>query len=123
MGISREQALDCFKSDDLIGIGMEADAVRRQLHPEGVVSYGMEHFVLMGCRSEDEVFAQTRSAEEMGATGVALVGRIGGGLAESTQLDRWPPGVGSRSCGCRDSPRSNWWILRRNRISRSKTYW
>lgn len=39
MGISREQALDCFKSDDLIGIGMEADAIRRRLHPEGVVSY------------------------------------------------------------------------------------
>src|SRR5260370_15047079 len=39
MGISREQALDCFASDDLIGIGMEADAVRRRLHPEGVVSY------------------------------------------------------------------------------------
>ena len=31
MGISREQALDCFRSDDLIGIGMEADAVRRRL--------------------------------------------------------------------------------------------
>ena len=39
MGISRSEALDCFASDDLIGIGMEADAVRRRLHPEGVVSY------------------------------------------------------------------------------------
>jgi len=28
-----------FRSDDLIGIGMEADAVRRKLHPEGVVTY------------------------------------------------------------------------------------
>ena len=28
-----------FRSDDLIGIGMEADAVRRRLHPEGVVTY------------------------------------------------------------------------------------
>ena len=28
-----------FLSDDLIGIGMEADAVRRKLHPDGVVSY------------------------------------------------------------------------------------
>ena len=28
-----------FRSDDLIGIGMEADTVRRRLHPEGVVSY------------------------------------------------------------------------------------
>ena len=37
--ISRKDALDLFASDDLIGIGMEADAIRRQLHPEGVVTY------------------------------------------------------------------------------------
>ena len=42
MGISRKEALDCLRSDDLIGIGMEADAVRRRLHPEGVVSYAIE---------------------------------------------------------------------------------
>lgn len=42
MGITREQALDCLASDDLIGMGMEADAVRRRLHPEGVVSYAIE---------------------------------------------------------------------------------
>jgi hypothetical protein len=34
-----QQALDLFRSDDLIGIGMEADAVRRRLHPEGVATY------------------------------------------------------------------------------------
>ena len=39
MSLTRQQALDMFWSDDLIGIGMEADAVRRRLHPEGVVSY------------------------------------------------------------------------------------
>jgi cyclic dehypoxanthinyl futalosine synthase len=33
------EALDLFRSDDLIGIGMAADAVRRKYHPEGVVSY------------------------------------------------------------------------------------
>lgn len=37
--LTREQALDMFRSDDLIGIGMEADALRRQLHPGGVVTY------------------------------------------------------------------------------------
>src|SRR5271168_4097179 len=42
MGISRKDALDCFASDDLIGIGMEADAVRRRLHPEGVVTYTLD---------------------------------------------------------------------------------
>ncbi len=37
--ITREQALDLLRSDDLIGIGMEADAVRRKWHPEGIVTY------------------------------------------------------------------------------------
>jgi len=34
-----QQADDLFASDDLIGIGMAADQVRRKLHPEGVVTY------------------------------------------------------------------------------------
>src|SRR5512146_1258601 len=37
--LTRQEALDLFSSDDLIGIGMAADAVRRKLHPEGIVSY------------------------------------------------------------------------------------
>jgi cyclic dehypoxanthinyl futalosine synthase len=37
--ISRQQAIELFHSPDLIGTGMEADAVRRKWHPEGVVSY------------------------------------------------------------------------------------
>ena len=37
--MTRQEALDLFRSDDLIAIGMEADAVRRRWHPEGVVSY------------------------------------------------------------------------------------
>jgi cyclic dehypoxanthinyl futalosine synthase len=77
MGISREQALDCFRSDDLIGIGMEADAVRRRLHPEGVVSYAVQAVV----SSADEA----AEAEEFGATGVVL--RAGGmSLEIITQL-------------------------------------
>src|SRR5678816_4960835 len=39
MSLTQQQALDLFRSDDLIGIGMEADALRRKLHPEGVVTY------------------------------------------------------------------------------------
>src|SRR5258708_26023339 len=37
--MTRQEILDLFASDDLIGIGMEADAVRRKHHPDGVVSY------------------------------------------------------------------------------------
>ena len=39
MSLSKSQALDLFQSDDLIGIGMEADALRRKIHPEGTVTY------------------------------------------------------------------------------------
>src|SRR5262245_23438403 len=39
MPLTHAQALDLYRSDDLIGVGMEADAVRRKLHPEGVVTY------------------------------------------------------------------------------------
>jgi cyclic dehypoxanthinyl futalosine synthase len=39
MSLTKQQALDLFRSDDLIGIGMEANAVRRKLHPEGVATY------------------------------------------------------------------------------------
>ena len=63
MALTREQALDCLRSDDLIGIGMEADAVRRRLHPEGVVSYVVE----VG----DDLAAE---AESRGATGIVLRG-------------------------------------------------
>jgi cyclic dehypoxanthinyl futalosine synthase len=37
--ISRREAIDLFRSDDLIGLGMAADQVRRKLHPDGIVSY------------------------------------------------------------------------------------
>ena len=37
--MKRAEALDLFRSDDLIGIGMGADAVRKRFHPEGIVSY------------------------------------------------------------------------------------
>jgi cyclic dehypoxanthinyl futalosine synthase len=37
--ITRQEAFDLFRADDLIGIGMEADSIRRKFHPEGIVSY------------------------------------------------------------------------------------
>ncbi|HEY0564244.1 MAG TPA: cyclic dehypoxanthinyl futalosine synthase [Terriglobales bacterium] len=39
MSLTKQECVDLFRSDDLIGIGMEADALRRKLHPEGVVTY------------------------------------------------------------------------------------
>ncbi|PYV08428.1 MAG: dehypoxanthine futalosine cyclase, partial [Acidobacteria bacterium] len=42
MPLTQAQALDMLRSDDLIGIGMEADLVRRRLHPGNVVSYQVD---------------------------------------------------------------------------------
>ncbi|MFQ5664475.1 MAG: cyclic dehypoxanthinyl futalosine synthase [Terriglobia bacterium] len=42
MNLSRQEALELFRSDDLIGIGMAADQVRRRLHPENVVTYQID---------------------------------------------------------------------------------
>jgi cyclic dehypoxanthinyl futalosine synthase len=39
MALSNTQALDMLQSDDLIGLGMEADALRQRLHPGNVVTY------------------------------------------------------------------------------------
>ncbi len=39
MSLTKQEALEMFRSNDLIGIGMEADAVRRRLHPDGIVTY------------------------------------------------------------------------------------
>ncbi len=39
MGITPKEALDLFQSDDLIGIGMAADAVRKKKHPDKIVTY------------------------------------------------------------------------------------
>jgi cyclic dehypoxanthinyl futalosine synthase len=80
MGISREQALDCLRSDDLIGIGMEADAVRRRLHPEGVVSYVVGGRVCcggLGAATEEavaKIYAEIRTTVEMGGSCVRLAG-------------------------------------------------
>jgi cyclic dehypoxanthinyl futalosine synthase len=42
MRITPSQALDLFRSDDLVGLGMAADAVRRRMHPGNVVSYQID---------------------------------------------------------------------------------
>jgi len=39
MALTNAQALDLLQADDLIGLGMEADALRQRLHPGNVVTY------------------------------------------------------------------------------------
>jgi cyclic dehypoxanthinyl futalosine synthase len=80
MGISRKEALDCFTSDDLIGIGMEADAVRRRLHPEGVVSYvidgRVEYTESAAGACFDHLCEEISNIIAMGGTGVMLQGEV-----------------------------------------------
>jgi cyclic dehypoxanthinyl futalosine synthase len=42
MSVTRAQALEMLRSDDLIGLGLEADAVRQRLHPGGVITYQID---------------------------------------------------------------------------------
>ncbi|MCH7767144.1 MAG: CofH family radical SAM protein, partial [Acidobacteria bacterium] len=42
MSLTKQEALELFRSDDLIGVGMAADQVRRQKHPENVVTYQID---------------------------------------------------------------------------------
>jgi cyclic dehypoxanthinyl futalosine synthase len=77
-GISEKQALDCFASDDLIGIGMEADAIRWEMHPEGVVSYAVERSVVFdhpedADADQTNLFARVRDAAREGASAICLV--------------------------------------------------
>ncbi|HSY35921.1 MAG TPA: radical SAM protein [Acidobacteriaceae bacterium] len=72
MGITRQQALDCFASDDLIGIGMEADALRRTLHPEGVVTYTIDRLIPCTTPDLETSYASAHKSVAMGATGLLL---------------------------------------------------
>jgi 2-iminoacetate synthase ThiH len=36
---TRQQAIELWESNDILSLGYEADAVRRSLHPEAIVSY------------------------------------------------------------------------------------
>lgn len=67
---SRAEALDMFRSDDLIAIGREADSMRRRLHPAGVVTYSVEG-VLDGSETTSEA---VRAIVDQGGTGVVFSG-------------------------------------------------
>jgi cyclic dehypoxanthinyl futalosine synthase len=100
--LSREEALDLFRSDDLIGIGMAADAVRRRLHSEGIVSYIIDrninytNFCTEYCTfcafyrplghaegyvlPKEEIFRKIQETIDLGGTGVLMQGGLHPGL-------------------------------------------
>ena len=96
--ISYDEALDLFRSGDLIGIGMAADAVRRKYHPEGIVSYIIDrninytNFCTEYCsfcafyrpvghpegyvHGHDTIFAKIQETIDLGGTGVLMQGGL-----------------------------------------------
>jgi cyclic dehypoxanthinyl futalosine synthase len=98
MKMTRSEALDLFASDDLIGIGMAADAVRRKLHPEGVVTYIIDRNINytnfcteycsfcafyrpMGHKEgyilpKEEIFAKIQETIDLGGTGILMQGGL-----------------------------------------------
>src|ERR671925_515242 len=89
--ITREEALDLFRSDDLIGIGMEADNVRRKWHPEGIVSYIIDRNINytsfcafyrpMGHAEgyvlpKEVIFGKIQETLDLGGTGVLMQGGL-----------------------------------------------
>ncbi|MGH9602880.1 MAG: cyclic dehypoxanthinyl futalosine synthase [Terriglobales bacterium] len=105
MSLTHQQALDLFRSDDLIGIGMEADSLRRRLHPEGVVTYVIDRNInytnlcteyctfcafyrpVKGPKSKEgyvleheTIYEKVRETVELGGTGVLMQGGLHPGL-------------------------------------------
>jgi cyclic dehypoxanthinyl futalosine synthase len=98
MTLTKEQALAMFESDDLIGIGMEADAVRRRYHPHGIATYiidrNINHTNLcteycsfcafyrpMGHAEgyvlpKEEIFQKIQETIDLGGTGVLMQGGV-----------------------------------------------
>lgn len=96
--MTKREALDALQSDDLIGIGMEADSVRRKFHPEGVASYIIDRNINhtnfcteycsfcafyrpMGHKEgyvlpKEQIFAKIQETVDLGGTGVLMQGGV-----------------------------------------------
>src|SRR5580704_14428272 len=96
--ITREQALDLYLSPDLITLGMEADAVRRKLHPDGVATYIIDRNINytnfcteycsfcafyrpMGHKEgyilpKEVIFSKIQETVELGGTGILMQGGL-----------------------------------------------
>jgi cyclic dehypoxanthinyl futalosine synthase len=96
--MTRQEAIDLFHSDDLIGIGMAADQVRRKLHPHGIVSYIIDrninytNFCTEYCsfcafyrpmghaegylHPKEVIFDKIRETIDLGGTGILMQGGL-----------------------------------------------
>jgi cyclic dehypoxanthinyl futalosine synthase len=101
--LTHQQAVDLLSDPDLIGAGMAADAVRRRLHPEGVVTYIVDrninytNFCTEFCTfcafyrpmghpegyiiGKEELFGKIQETLDLGGTGILMQGGLHPGLA------------------------------------------
>ncbi len=96
--MTEAQALDMFRSDNLLAIGMEADTVRRRFHPHGVVTYIIDrnvnytNFCTEYCSfcafyrpmkspegyilSHQQIFDKIQETIDLGGTGILMQGGL-----------------------------------------------
>ncbi len=96
--MTREEAADLYRSGDLIGLGMAADAIRRKLHPENVVTYIIDrninytNFCTEYCSfcafyrpmghaegyilPKEVIFAKIQETIDLGGTGILMQGGL-----------------------------------------------
>ena len=96
--MTRQEATELFSSDDLIGIGMAADTIRRKLHPHGIVSYIIDrninytNFCTEYCsfcafyrpmghaegylHPNEVIFAKIQETLDLGGTGILMQGGL-----------------------------------------------
>jgi cyclic dehypoxanthinyl futalosine synthase len=96
--MTRQEAIDLWDSNDLVGMGMAADAVRRKLHPGNVVSYIIDrninytNFCTEYCSfcafyrpmghaegyvlPKEAIFGKIQEALDLGGTGILMQGGL-----------------------------------------------
>jgi cyclic dehypoxanthinyl futalosine synthase len=96
--MTHSEAVELLRNPDLIGVGMAADAVRRRLHPEGVVSYIIDRNInytnvcteyCTFCAfyrplghpegyliSKEELFRKVQETLDLGGTGILMQGGL-----------------------------------------------
>jgi cyclic dehypoxanthinyl futalosine synthase len=96
--MTHKEAVDLLQDPDLIGIGMAADAVRRRLHPEGIVTYIIDrninytNFCTEYCTfcafyrpmahpegyilAQEEIFGKIQETIDLGGTGILMQGGL-----------------------------------------------
>lgn len=73
MALTRNQAADFFRSGDILGLGMEADALRASLHPDNIVTYSLDRGITLDSLDAGSLEPQLSRAVFSGAGAVRLL--------------------------------------------------